>query len=47
MEEMYCFEDWYSGKVNLDTEPLYNVGNDKSPNVVSGKNGQIDHPISD
>ena len=35
MEEMYCFEDWYSGKVNLDTEPLYNVGNDKSPNVVS------------
>lgn len=35
MEEMYCFEDWYSGKVNLDTEPLYNVGKDKSPIVVS------------
>ena len=35
MEKMYCFEDWYSGKVNLDTEPLYNVGKDKSPIVVS------------
>jgi hypothetical protein len=34
MEEKYSFEDWYSGKVNLDTEPLYNVEKDKSPIVV-------------
>ncbi len=37
MEEMYCFEDWYSGKVNLDTEPLFNVGKD-IPTIVSLNN---------
>lgn len=34
--EMYSFEDWYLGKVNLDTESLiYNVRKDKKPIVVS------------
>lgn len=34
MEEMYCFEDWYSGKVNLDTESFV-PDNNQSPNLVS------------
>lgn len=54
MEEMYRFEDWYSGAVNLDTEPLFNISKktfiedkkssekDESPKVVSLNSFSVD-----
>jgi len=34
MEEKYCFEDWYSGKVYIDTESFV-FDNNQSPKLVS------------
>ena len=54
MEEKYRFEDWYSGAVNLDTEPLFNISKktfiedekspekDESPKVVSLNSFSVD-----
>ena len=54
MEEKYRFEDWYSGAVNLDTEPLFIISKktivkdekspkkDESPKIVSLNSFSVD-----
>jgi hypothetical protein len=34
MVEKYSFNDWFFGAINLDTEPLFNIGEEK-PIVVN------------